>query len=254
MAHDWLGTFNKSQFERFLAYAQSQLPLVDGRIQHLQAEVNRVGSIVFRYSKGIPQGYAANPAESYLGKLLGAYEVLGGDPFIDLRVRLRSDPVFRVKGSETQAAQYMSNGEVIGAKGLSDGATAELMRTAKAWLNATLDYRFGSLERKIRRAVDYSDELQNEIATLKTIRMVGATAESLEGLTGSLEYVASQIRQFLSDSNYRAVYDDAGGDKFGFNVYAPFSSYDTGGDGTRQAETAQRQNTGFVGPGSSGTP
>jgi len=253
MAHDYLGTFNRSQFERFLAYAQSQLPLVDGRVQHLQAEVARVGSVIFRYSKGIPQGYAANPSDSYLGKLLGAYEVLGGDPFVDLRVRLRSDPVFRVKGTETQASQFMSNGEVIGAKGLSDAATAELMRTAKTWLGATLDYRFGSLERKIRRAMDYSDELQNEIATLKTIEMTAATAGSTDSVTGSLEYLAAQIRQFLADSNYRAVFDDGGGDKFGFNVYAPFSSYDTGGDGSRQAETAQRQNTGFVGPGSSGT-
>lgn len=245
MAHDYLGTFNRSQFERFLAYAKSQLPLVDGRIQHLQAEVNRIGSVMFRYSKGIPQGYAANPADSYLGKLLGAYEVLGGDPFIDLRVRLRGDPVFRVKGTETQASQFMSNGEVIGAKGLSDAPTAELVRTGKAWLNATLDYRFGSLERKIRRAVDYSDELKNEIATLKTIQQAAS-------VTGSLEYVAAQVSQFLADSNYRAVYDDGGGDKFGFNVYAPFSSYDVGGDGSREAETAQRQNTGFVGPGSTG--
>jgi hypothetical protein len=246
MAHDFLGTFNRSQFERFLAYAKSQLPLVAGRIQHLQAEVARIGTIVFRYSKGVPQGYAADPPESYLGKLLGAYEVLGGDPFIDLRVRLRNDPVFRVKGTEIQGSQYMSNGEVIGAKGLSDAPTAELMHDAKEWLHATLEYRFGSLERKIRRAVDYSDELQNEIATLNTIQ----TAASV---SGSLEHIAAQISQYLSDQNYRAIYDDGGGDKFGFNVYAPFSSYDVGGDGTRTADTAQRQNTGFVGPGSSGT-
>lgn len=245
MSHDFLGTFNKSQFERFLAYAKSQLPLVAGRIQHLQAEVARVGSIVFRYSKGIPQGYAADPPESYLGKLLGAYEVLGGDPFIDLRVRLRNDPVFRVKGTETSASQYMSNGEVIGAKGLSDAPTAELMHNAKDWLNATSDYRFSNLERKIRRAVDYSDELQNEMATLKTIQLAAS-------VSGSLDYIASQIGQYLADQNYRAIYDDGGGDKFGFNVYAPFSSYDVGGDGSREAESAQRQNSGFVAPGSSG--
>lgn len=245
MAHDYLGTFNRSQFERFLAFARSQLPLVDGQTQHLQAEVARVGTIVFRYNQGVPQGYAADPPESYLGKLLGAYEVLGGDPFIDLRVRLRSDPVFRVKGTETSGPQYMSNGEVIGAKGLSDAPTAELMQTAHLWIDSTLQARFGRLERKIRRAVDYSDELQNEVARLKTIKMAAS-------VTGSLEYVAVQINQYLSDQNYRAIYDDGGGDKFGFNVYAPFSSYDVGGDGQRVAETAQRQNSGFVGPGSSG--
>jgi hypothetical protein len=98
---------------------------VDGRIQHLQAEVSRIGTVMFRYSKGVPQGFAANPTDSYLGKLLGAYEVLGGNPFVDLRVRLLSDPVFKIQGTEASPSQFMSNGEVIGAKGLSDAPTAE---------------------------------------------------------------------------------------------------------------------------------
>lgn len=244
MAHDWLGTFNRSQFERFLDFARSQLPLVDGRIQHLEAEVARIGTVLFRYSKGIPQGFAANPTDSYLGKLLGAYEVLGGHPFLDLRVRLRNDPVFKVKGTESQPSQFMSNGEVIGAKGLSDAPTAELMHEARVWLSDTFRARFDSLERKIRRAMDYSDELQSEIATLKTIQLSAST-------TGSLEYIASQINQYLSDNNYRAVFDDRGSDIYGFHVYAPFSSYDAVGD--RVSNSPQRQNSGYVGPGESGT-
>jgi len=246
LSHDFLGTFNRSQFERFLAYARSQLPLVEGRIQHLNAEISRIGSIIFRYDRGIPKGYSADPAESYLGRLLGAYEVLGGDPFIDLRVRLRNDPVFRVKGTESTISQYMSNGEVVGGKGLADAPTAELIRSGQAWLDDTMKARFGSLERKIRRAVDYSDELQNEVQTLTTIQKAGS-------IQGSLEFIAAQVNQYLNDNNYRAVYNDGSSDKFGFNVYAPFSSYDMGGDGSRVAETPQRQNAGFVGPGSSGT-
>lgn len=113
-----------------------------------------------------------------------------------------------------------------------------------AWIDDTMHARFDRLERKIRRAVDYSDELRLEMARLQAIKMAADA-------TGSLEFIASQVSQFLSDQNYRAVFDDGGGDKFGFNVYAPFSSYDTGGDGTRVSETAQRQNTGFVGPGES---
>jgi hypothetical protein len=201
--------------------------------------------VVFRYSQGVPKGFAADPSDSYLGKLLGAYEVLGGNPFIDLRVRLKSDPVFLLRGTETTTPQLMSNGEVVGAKGLSDAPTAELMHDARAWVDDTLTYRFDALERKIRRAMDYSDELQAEVVRLTTIQMAASTV-------GSLDYIEAQINQYLADNNYRAVYDDAGGDKFGFNVYAPFSSYDvaTGqGDG-RVVESHQRQNTGFVGPGS----
>jgi hypothetical protein len=244
MSFDFLGTFNRSQFERFLVFARSQLPLVDGRIQHLQAEVSRIGTVMFRYTKGVPQGFAANPANSYLGKLLGAYEVLGGNPFIDLRVRLRSDPVFKLKGTESSPSQFMSNGEVIGGKGLSDAPTSELMLEARDWLTDTLRSRFDSLERKIRRAMDYSDELQSEIATLKTIQLSATTV-------GSLEYIAAQINQYLSDQNYRAVFDDRGGDAYGFHVYAPFSSYDV--VGSRVSDTPQRQNSGYVGPGESGT-
>lgn len=163
---------------------------------------------------------------------------------MDLRLRLKNDPVFKLKGTESNPSQFMSNGEVIGGKGLSDAPTAELMIQAKSWITDTLQLRFDRLERKLRRAMDYSDELQSEIATLNTIRLTATTV-------GSLEYIAAQVAQYLSDSNYRAVFDDRGGDAYGFHVYAPFSSYDIVGD--RVSESPQRQNSGYVGPGESGT-
>lgn len=250
MAHEFLGTFNRSQFERFMAFARSQLPMAPARIRHLEAEMTRLGTIIFRFDKGVPQGFAADPPESYLGKLLAAYEVLGGNPFIDLRIRLRTDPVFMIRGDETIASQYMSNGEVIGAKGLADAPTAELVRLGRSWLDDTLQGRFDRLERKIRRTVDYSDQLNQEIATLQVIQLAAETK-------GSLEYVASQVQQFLTDKGYRAIFDDQGKDKFGFTTYAPFSSYDvtSGGDPnvpTRTNESAQRQGSGYVGPGEQG--
>lgn len=237
MAHDFLGTFNRSQFERFLSFARAQLPLVAARIQHLEAQIQRVGVIIFRFDNGVPQGYAASPPESYIGKLLGVYEVLGGNPFIDLRVRLKNDPVYMLRGTETNSTPVLSNGVPVGAKGLSDGPTAELVRQARTWLEDTLQGRFDGLERKIRRMVDYSDQMTSEVARLKVIQQAATT-------TGSLEYIAQQVGQFISDNNYRAVYDDAGGDQFGIKVYAPFSSYDTGPG--RTADGPQRQNTGFV--------
>jgi hypothetical protein len=240
MAHQFLGTFNKSQWERFIAYARSQLVLVDERYAHLKAEIGRIGTLAYRYDNGIPQGYSATPTSSYLAKLLSTYEVLGGNPFIDLRIRLREDPIFMIKGTETSGPQYMSNGEVIGAEGLSDAPTSELSRDAMKWIEDTLNFRFNALERKIRRAVDYSDELKLELARLEVIKKTADTS-------GSLEYIASQVSQYLSDQNYRAVFDDQGSDVFGLTIYAPFSSYDSNG---AASETAQRQNTGFVGPGS----
>lgn len=248
MAHDFLGTFNRSQFSRFVAFARSQLTLVSGRISHLEAEISRIGVLTFRYEKGVPLGFAASPSTSYLAKLLGAYEVLGGNPPADLRVRLRTDPVFVVRGTEDAAPQYMNNGEVIGAKGLADGTTAELMHSAREWLYDTLRYRFEGLERKIRRSVDYADQLQLELQKLQIIQLSATTS-------GSLEAIASQIEQLFGDLNYRAIFDDSGSDPYGLNIYAPFSSYDTATSEDPSlvdrgaSESAQRQNSGFVGPG-----
>lgn len=251
MAYDWLGTFNASQLNRFLAFARTQIPLIDARITHLEAELNRLGTVVFSYAHGVPKEFIADPPDSYLGKLVAAYEVLGGNPFQDLRVRTKADPVFAMRGTETTPVQYMSNGEVIGARGLADGPSAELMRSARTWLNDTLKGRFERLERKIRRTLDYADELQTEIDNLNTIKQSVATQ-------GSFEQLAATMTQLLTDPNYRAIFDDGGKDPFGLTSYAPFSSYDAVAPDDpniqpRTNDSAQRQNTGFVGPNETGT-
>lgn len=250
MAYEWLGTFNKSQLTRFLGFARSQLPLVEARLQHLEAEKARQGVIVFKFDQGVPTAFVADPPDSYLGKLLAAYEVLGGDPFLDLRARNSNQPVFVLRGNESTPAQYMSSGEVIGARGLADAASAVLMQAAKAWFEEVLQRRFGRLERKIRRTLDYSDQLQTEIDVLTRITRPAEFGESLEGL-------AAQLEQLIADPNYRAIYDDLGKDKFGFNTHAPFSAYDVQptedpNSVDRTAETAQRQNSGFVAQGEKG--
>lgn len=251
MSFDFQGTFNKSQLDRFLAFARTQLPLVDARIVHLEAEMARLGAVAFTYEQGVPKEFIADPPESYLGKLVAAYEVMGGNPFHDLRVRTKSDPVFAVRGTETSPSQFMSNGEVVGGRGLADASSAELVRQARTWLNDTLKARFDRLERKIRRALDYADQLQVEIDNLTVIKQ----AVSVEG---SFENLADQLLSLISNPNYRAIFDDGGRDPFGLTSYAPFSSYDVVPSQdpniqNRSTDTAQRQNTGYVGPGELGT-
>lgn len=248
MAHDFLGTFTKSQFERFIAFARSQLPLIKDRIRHLDFETARMGTIAFTFEGGVPvESSKETPAQTYIGKLVAAYEVLGGNPFHDLRVRHQSQPVYVVRGTEQDPAQYMSNGEVIGARGLADGPSALLMQQARGWMDDTLQARFDRLERKIRRAIDYVDQLQAEKAHLQVIQSAATTI-------GSLEQIESAILDLIADTNYRAIYDDGGNDPFGFTAYAPFSSYE-GPDAEadpnlrrRKILTAQRGNKGFEGP------
>lgn len=250
MAHDFLGTFNKSQVDRFLSWARSQLPLISARINHLNAEISRVGVVVFRFDQGVPVEFVADPPGSYLGQLLAAYEVQGGNPFIDLRARLQNNPIFTIRGTESASPTYMSNGEVMGAKGLADAPSAELVRRARTWLDDTLNARYGRLERKIRRAVDYTDQLREEIRVLTRIQSA-ATVE------GSLEQLSETIQQLISDPNYRAVFNDSGNDRFGFTTYAPFGSYDVAQSDDpnavdRVAAAPQRQDGGYVGPGQRG--
>jgi hypothetical protein len=248
MAFNFLGTFNKTQWERYLAFARAQIPLVDARIGYLQREKDRVGGVSFDYQGGVPVTILPPGTTTYIGKLFAAYEVMGGNPFLDLPIRARNQPVYTIRGSEVVNPHTMSNGEAIGAPGLADAVTAVLSRQSREWIDPMIRARFDRLERKIRRAVDYADELELEILALTRVK-AAVTA------TKSLEWIAEQVTGFLNDPNYRAIFDDQGKDPFGLTAYAPFSSYDVDEPedpnlgGTRVVEAPQRQESGFVGPG-----
>jgi hypothetical protein len=218
---DWLGTFNRSQFERLANFAKDQLPLLDARINHLTVELSRLGTMVMtKDGKGLPTGYAPQPANSYLGKLLAVYEILGGDPFYDLQVRSTSEPVYLMKGDEVSTPKFFSNGDPISDGALADAPSANLVMQLKSWVNDTIDRR-EYLERKIRRVIDYGDQLRAEMDLLKKIR--GSAQQS-----GSLEFIISQVSTLINDKRYRAVADDKGRDKFGKYTRARFSAYEPG--------------------------
>jgi len=220
---DFLGTFNRSQFDRLSTYARGQLSYVVGRVQHITAEQQRVGFLKFSYDPaGRPVSYlTGNPGlVTYIGKLMSAYEVLGGDPFYDLQVRAKSDPVYYLKGDEASTAKILSNGEPLPQQGLADAPTGNLVRRIRGFSEAHLD-KLERIERKVRRAIDYSDQLQTELDLLKVIPR---TAE----VDGSLEFLIASATAYFQDRSYRAISDDKGSDPFGKLVNAPMSSYDPG--------------------------
>lgn len=242
MAFDYLGTFNRAMYDRLRTFVESQVAIIKSRIDHLSAEKDRIGGVTFKYDRGIPIG-SVSDTTSYIGKLVSAYEVLGGNPLVDLRVRLVTDPVFVLPGNELAGPHTMSSGEVIGNKGLNDQDSAELIRRYRVAFDSTIRRRFDSLERKIRRAVDYSDQLQAEITNLNLL------LQSVQ-IDGSLDNLKTSLLQLLSDPTYRAITPDTSPHaELGFDVYAPFSSYDIP-EGTpqdpslevpRQATVPQRQ-------------
>lgn len=231
MAFEFKGTFTKSQFDRFATWIRAQSTLIDGRIAHLKAEQARVGNLAFAFdSGGIPTGMASDPPQTYAGKLFGVYEALGGDAFYDLQVRSMGQAVFKLTGDETKQPQLMSNGEVMGTPGLSDAESAELVEQSRAWVNETLAYRRDALERKVRRAIDYSDQLEAEINQLQLMK-----AEATVG--GALEFLLAGITNLLGDRQYMAASNDATKpDPHGKAAYAPFAAYMPGPDRTEVSD------------------
>lgn len=223
MAFDFKGTFNTSGFNRFVAFATAQKADLVGRIVHLRTEQLRLGTLSFAYDgSGVPTTYVPSD-ESYIGKLVAAYEVLGGDPFYDLNIRTREQAVFLKAGDETTPAQVLSNGEIMGLPGKADAQSAELMDNARGWVEDSLDYKREYLERKIRRAVDYAEQLQDEMSYL----LLAASAAEVEG---SFDNVVGLMKQLITNPNYRAIYDDKGKDPMMKKTDAPFAIYGAGPD------------------------
>ena len=222
MSFDFLGTFNRSQLDRLVAWSRAQVPDIGPRINHLAAEQDRLGVLVFSYdAAGRPLAYSPQPSDSQLGRLLAAYEILGGDAFYDLNIRSASQAVFLLRADETTPAQLLSNGEIMGTPGLGDRGTAELMVPLRAWMDDVLYARREYLERKIRRLIDYGEQLQQEQVAL-ALKAAGVDLEN------SLENILAQLSALVDDPTYRPAYDDKGTDPFGKLTGAPLSPYSVG--------------------------
>ncbi len=243
MTFQFKGTFNKSQYDRLAAFLRSQVQYCERRIKHLRAAKVRVGSLVMRFSQqdNTPIGYVVDSKQSRLGQLVAAYEVLGGNPFYDLQIRSLSDPVFLLKGSPNDAANMYSNGEPVPTGVLADARSARLMESATKWAYGTLDRQRHSLEHKIRRTVDYSDQLGREISLLQTIM---STAQQ----EGSLEDTLTRIEELFSDKRYRAIYDDGKEDPYGKLTYAPFAEYEPGPGRATTSTGYERGENGILKP------
>lgn len=241
MAFLFQGTLTVSQLERFKSYVREQAQLIDARINHLQAEQARVGNLAFAYdSGGMPIALANDPPTTYCGKLYGAYVALGGDVEFDLQVRSTAQPVFQLAGDETQDSQLMSNGEVLSVLGLSDAESTFLMQKLRGWTEGDLGRRRESLERKIRRALDYAEQLAAEVSQLQLLK---ASADT----DGSLESMIAEIDSLASNRQYMAITDDAGADPHGKFSRAPVAGYMPGPRGATPT-TYERTLDGLVKP------
>jgi hypothetical protein len=169
---------------------------------------------------------------------LAAYEVLGGDVFYDLNIRNRTQPLFLVRADESTPPQMFSDGTVMGGQGLADGPSATLVQYMRGWMSDVVDYKREYLERKIRRMIDYGEQLRMEVELLHRI----VDSEQAEG---SLDFTISEIQGLLDDPMYRAVSKE--GDAHNKLGGAPYASYQPGPN--REGVSYQR---GFGGPSTPG--
>jgi hypothetical protein len=213
------GTFNNHQISRLVSFSQNQFVDAPGRVIHLSAEIARIGNIIFSYDGGgNPISYTASPRSSYIGKLIMVYEILGGDPLFDLNVRSQAQAVYLVPAADHLApAQQLSSGDILGQPGLQDALSSSLVQQMKTWTEEVIQYKRENLERKVRRAIDYVDQLTAE-KNLLLAATSGATTP------GSVSNIVAQLLVLLADPTYRAVYNDTINDYLGKLTHAPFGA------------------------------
>lgn len=178
MAFSFYGVMTTGQWEAFKAFARIQVKELTLRRQWLEKQLSMNGVFVTEYDGPDPVSFSASEG-SYAAKLLAAYRVLGGVPEREMLLRTRDKPVFKTKA---QPISDGSGGTVEGgfsdvySNGRRDRGTQRFDRDLgirverlKSWQLEAIKMKRERLEYKIKRALDYSDQLQQEIAEIDSL-------------------------------------------------------------------------------------
>ncbi len=177
MAFSFFGTFTSGQWEVFRAFSQIQAKELRLRRQWLEKQLSMTGVFVTEYDGPRPISFSASPG-SYAAKLLQAYRILGGVPEQDMLLRTRDKPVFKVKGSPISSSGGSSSGGFsdVYSNGRRERGTQRYDRDLglrverlKSWQLEAVKFKRERLEYKILRAMDHSDQIQQEIMVLEAL-------------------------------------------------------------------------------------
>lgn len=177
MAFNFFGTFTRAQWESFKVFTKIQKLELHSRKKWIEKELLRVGVFITEYGDdNYPKSFSVTPATSYGAKLLSAYRILGGYPEREMLLRTRDIPVFLTKGEQISVRE---DGLVSG--GYSDTYTNSRrwrgsqrydrdlglrIERLKIWQLDAIKAKREKLEFKIKRALDYSDQLQQEVVLI----------------------------------------------------------------------------------------
>lgn len=194
------------------------------------------GVFTTEYDGPKPVRFSAN-AGSYAAKLLEAYRVFGGNPETDMLLRTRDLPVYKVSGTEIKKnadttvsggySDVYSNGRRERGGQRFDRDLGLRVEALKEWQLDAIKLKREKLEFKIKRALDYSDQLQQEIELLD--RLIGD--DVTEG-TAANQVIRVEVE--MAQPGAMTVVDDVE-DVFGLAIGRP-GDYSFG-DAVRRTES-----------------
>jgi hypothetical protein len=174
MAFNFYGTFTIGQLNELRTFSRYQSQDLQKRIDWLKSQLERIGTLKSTLDQGTPQTYQTSTS-TYLGKLFLAYKMMGGNPERDFIIRQRDQTVFKTRGSPLNDDPYdktdgssdeYTNG--VSERGIrNDSASGLFVDRAKAWQLEVIKRKREYLEYKIKKIIDYSDELAKELASLE---------------------------------------------------------------------------------------
>ncbi len=181
MAFNFYGTMTTGQFNKLAEFSLVQERDLKARLEWLSAQLTRNGLFITEYDEAthLPRSFQASYG-SYGEKLLRAYRILGGNPEQDFLLRTSDKPVFLTRGvnintstASTDAtsgySDVLSNGKRIRGSQRFDRDVGLIVDRLKSWQLEAIKRKREHLEFKIKRALDYSDQLQKEIEVLNVL-------------------------------------------------------------------------------------
>ena len=197
IAFNFYGTFSTAQLQELVDFSNIQEQDISDRILWLgrELEMNGVFTTIYDPITKYPTSFSCSPPSSYGSKLLQAYKILGGTPERDMLLRTSDQPVFLVKGTNIsndpneQSSGYSetySNGRLYRGTQRFDRDIGQKVQRLKLWQLEAIKRKREHLEYKIKRCLDYSDQLQNEIDQLTTI-IAPNNSKSVTSMIGDIQ-------------------------------------------------------------------
>lgn len=177
MAFNFAGTFTTGQWEAFKVFTQIQVYDLKLRKKWLEVQLERTGGFATTYNGSAPSKFTVPP--SYASKLIEAYKIFGGVPERDMLLRDRDNTVFLVRSSTSEIgadgrpvggdSDTYSNGRRFRGNQRFDKFLALKVERLKQWQLSSIKSKRERLEYKIKAALDYSDQLEQEIKLIDSM-------------------------------------------------------------------------------------